>query len=127
MRPLLRAGLLVLVAGGAVWWLTHRTEDRHEVRPPASPPTTPPAPSPYTSPDKIGRFPRSQFFIEHERFLAADEPQTIPAEEATFLRDDDEVLGFVLGGHPRAYPVTMLSYHHVVNDVLGDVPVAVFY
>ena len=90
-------------------------------RPPA-PPALPPQGEGLLGPD-----PRSQFYIERDIFLSADEPATVPASEASFLRGDDEVLGFVIAGKARAYAVTMLSYHHVVNDVIAGTPVAVTY
>ena len=77
--------------------------------------------------ERLGPHPRSQFYIERDLFLAADEPATVPAAEARFLKDDDEVLGFVIREKARAYAVTMLSYPHVVNDVVAGIPVAVTY
>jgi hypothetical protein len=84
-------------------------------------------PDPPDSAARLGPYPRAQFFIEHDLFLSVDEPATVPAEDATFLEEDDEVLGFVVRGKARAYAVTMVSYHHVVNDVLAGIPVAVTY
>jgi hypothetical protein len=75
----------------------------------------------------LGRWPRSQFYMERDRFIAAIDPTTIPAARAVWLRDDDEVYGVVLGGKARAYPITMICYHHVVNDVIQGIPVAVTY
>ncbi len=83
---------------------------------------TTPRPEPH-----LGRFPLSQFYLEHDRFLPATDPRTVPADEATWLRPDDEVFGVVLGGRARAYPVPMISYHHVVNDVIAGIPIAVTY
>jgi len=76
---------------------------------------------------QIGPYPRSQFIIAHDLFLAADEPRTVPAAEAGFLRDDDEVYGIVVGERARAYAISMLAYHHVINDVMAGTPVAVTY
>lgn len=75
----------------------------------------------------LGRFPRSQFFIEHDRFLSATDPETVAADEAVHVHAANEVLGVVLKGHARAYPITMLSYHHVVNDRIGSQAIAVTY
>ena len=75
----------------------------------------------------LGRWPRSQFFIEHDRFLAATDPQVVPAEKATWVRPDDEIFGVVILGKARAYPIPMIAYHHVVNDVIEGIPVAVTY
>jgi hypothetical protein len=77
--------------------------------------------------ERLGPYPRSQFYIQRDLFEAADEPATVPAADVTFLRDDDEVLGFVIRAKARAYAVTMLSWHHVVNDVVAGIPVAVTY
>lgn len=89
--------------------------------------TQPRAPVSRVPEPRLGPYPRSQFYLDHDLFLAADEPRTVPAEEATFLKPDDEVLGLVVAGRARAYAVTMLAYHHVVNDVIEGIPVAVTY
>ena len=84
-------------------------------------------PVPLEEEAKLGRFPLSQFYLEHDRFIAATDPKTLPATDARWLRDDDEVFGVVLAGQARAYPVPMISYHHVVNDVIQGIPVAITY
>jgi hypothetical protein len=53
------------------------------------------------------------------------DPKFIPAAEAGFLKPDDRVLGFVHGGEARAYPIRILSWHELVNDRVGGVPVLV--
>ena len=82
---------------------------------------------PPPSREKIGPYPADRFYIDHDLFLPADEPKTIPAEMAGFLRPHDQVFGVEIRGHARAYPVRMISYHHVVNDVIEGIPVAVTY
>ncbi len=56
---------------------------------------------------------------------ALDDPKPIRAEEAGFLADTDQVLGLVLGGEARAYPIAILNWHEIVNDQVGGRPVAV--
>lgn len=68
-----------------------------------------------------------QYHIDHDLFLAVDDPFFTYADKVDFLDDDDEVLGFVLDGVARAYSVRALSYHHVVNDMIGETPIAVAY
>lgn len=55
------------------------------------------------------------------------EPHFIPAAEATFLTDTDEVMGVVDGEIAKAYPLRILTWHEVVNDRLGKQPIAVTY
>jgi hypothetical protein len=43
-------------------------------------------------------------------------PITIPAAEATYLGDQDLVIGIVFNGQARAYPHTILDWHEVVNE-----------
>lgn len=69
----------------------------------------------------------ARYFIEHDLFIAADDPKVVLAGEVDFLTDDAEVLGFLVDGEARAYDVRALSYHHVVNDTIGDTPIAVTY
>jgi hypothetical protein len=40
---------------------------------------------------------------------------------------DDMVLAVKLGGEAHAYPIRTMGYHHIVNDTLGNVPIAVTY
>jgi len=55
------------------------------------------------------------------------DPQFIPATEATFLEDADEVIGVVDTSGAKAYPLRILTWHEVVNDRLGEKPIAVTY
>ena len=47
------------------------------------------------------------------------------AERGKYLVGDDVVVGVIVGGVARAYPVRVLAWHEVVNDTLGGLPVAV--
>ncbi|MHC4415550.1 MAG: DUF3179 domain-containing protein [Planctomycetota bacterium] len=58
---------------------------------------------------------------------ALTEPETVPIEQADYLRDDDRVIGVEVGGEARAYPLRVLIWHEAVNDRLGGVPIAVIY
>jgi hypothetical protein len=42
-----------------------------------------------------------------------------------WLEDDDRVLGIVVDGEARAYPVRILNWHEIVNDRIGDTPLLV--
>jgi hypothetical protein len=37
------------------------------------------------------------------------------------------IMSVRLGGDDRAYPISQMAYHHVLNDVVGGVPIAVTY
>jgi Protein of unknown function (DUF3179) len=58
---------------------------------------------------------------------ALDNPTLIPAAKATYLRDDDLVFGVSINGDPRAYPLRIMGWHEMFNDVIGGVPVALAY
>lgn len=73
--------------------------------------------------------PRSPFadLPSQERYytLSLNNPDTVAADEATYMRPDDLVVGTVVGNAARAYPWWILSNFHVVNDVVDRVPVYV--
>lgn len=50
---------------------------------------------------------------------AADNPEAIPAEAATWLSDDDIVFGIEVNGEARAYPRQIMEVREMVNDTLG--------
>ena len=43
-----------------------------------------------------------------------------PAADADFLSESDRVLGVSLYGSPRAYPISILVWHEIVNDHIGN-------
>lgn len=47
--------------------------------------------------------------------------------QGKFLVDSDRVIGVVVDGAARAYPLRMLNWHEVVNDTLGGRPIVVTY
>jgi len=55
------------------------------------------------------------------------DPRFIPATEATFLDDEDEIIGIVDQSVAKAYPLRILNWHEVVNDRLGATPITVTY
>jgi hypothetical protein len=60
------------------------------------------------------------------RIRGIDRPATVEAARAT-LGSDEMVIGFVVAGRARAYRLDSLRDRtkHVVNDVVGDVPITV--
>lgn len=58
---------------------------------------------------------------------AIDSPRFVPAAEVDFLRPEDRVLGLTAFGETRAYPVSILVWHEVVNDWIHDLPLVVTY
>ena len=53
------------------------------------------------------------------------EPQFVKAEHATFLESHDKVIGVVVQGRARAYPIKILNWHEVVDDSIAGTPLAV--
>jgi hypothetical protein len=60
-------------------------------------------------------------------FPPLTDPRVVLVADAVWLEDETLVLGAVQNGDARAYPVFMMTYHHVANDVLGGLPYLVTY
>lgn len=58
---------------------------------------------------------------------ALDDPRFDRAADVDFLEPDEPVLAVSIDGEDRAYPVQILIWHEIVNDTLGDTPVAITY
>ncbi|MEL6583589.1 MAG: DUF3179 domain-containing protein [Pseudomonadota bacterium] len=57
---------------------------------------------------------------------AIDDPVMVPIAHDMVLPDDEPVVTVKLEGHPaRAYPIRYLTWHEIVNDRIGEVPVSV--
>ncbi len=64
--------------------------------------------------------------IFEEMFHPYDSPSFETAAEAP-IDSDDKVLAVKVGTEARAYPIRTMGYHHIVNDTLDGVPIAVTY
>lgn len=81
--------------------------------------------------------PTSQFSIRPEEIVwggvsvdgipALDNPKHISIAQASYLQDDDEVFGVTINGDTRAYPLRIMGWHEMFNDVVGGVPVSLAY
>ena len=56
-----------------------------------------------------------------------DHPKLIAAADAGDLLDDDLVFGVEINGDARAYPLRIMGWHEMFNEVIGGVPVALAY
>jgi hypothetical protein len=54
-------------------------------------------------------------------------PRLLEARAANWLDERDAVFGVALGGEQRAYPLRIMDWHEMANDVVGGVPVALAY
>jgi len=107
---LLPSLLLVLTIG--VLWLHSQT-----VRPEDRPLSLPPPP--VVDLDLIVTV------LPQDAIRAIDDPQFELAARATEIDPDERVIGVVIHGEARAYPLPILSSHEIVNDVIGGEPVAI--
>lgn len=51
-----------------------------------------------------------------------DHPPAIPAADAAYLDPREPVVGVVVNGEARAYPVRIMDAHEMANDTVGGVP-----
>jgi uncharacterized protein DUF3179 len=60
-------------------------------------------------------------------FRPAANPAYAKTSAAEFVADTDMVMALESNGEAVAYPVRLMAYHHVVQDVVGGTPIAATY
>lgn len=55
---------------------------------------------------------------------AIDNPKFVSTDETSYA-DEELVIGVVYRGIAKAYPYKILNWHEIVNDTIGDLPIAV--
>ena len=58
---------------------------------------------------------------------ALDNPAMLAAGDAAYLEPGDAVFGLTVNGESRAYPLRIVDWHEMANDVIGGVPVSLAY
>jgi len=56
-----------------------------------------------------------------------NDPARVPASEATWMFDDEIIIGVVSNGQAVAYPLRILARHELANDTVGGDDLAVVY
>lgn len=74
----------------------------------------------------IGAGALAQINIFEKMFAPMTAPRFAGVAE-TGLADDAVVMAVAVGEARRAYPVHVMAYHHVLNDVVGETPLVVTY
>jgi hypothetical protein len=65
--------------------------------------------------------------VRKDGIPALTNPRHVPARAATYLTPDELVLGLVVRGEARAYPLRIMDWHEMANDVVGGVPISIAY
>ncbi len=60
-------------------------------------------------------------------FLPYDYPNMVKASEVTYLPDNEPIVGLDYPEGRRAYPLRIVSWHHVINDSMGKRPIVITY
>ncbi len=65
--------------------------------------------------------------VHKDGIPALTNPDLIEAADADYLTDDELVFGVSVNGDVRAYPLRIMDWHEMFNDVVGGVPVSLAY
>ncbi len=63
--------------------------------------------------------------IPQDAKTALVRPAYLAAAQAYDIQPSEEVIGVVINGDARAFPLATLNVHEIVDDVIGGQPVAV--
>jgi hypothetical protein len=65
--------------------------------------------------------------VRKDGIPALTNPKLVTAAEATYLWPDELVFGVSINSEARAYPLRIMDWHEMLNDVVGGVPVSLAY
>lgn len=65
--------------------------------------------------------------LDADGIPAIDTPRCLPAGGVGFLADDAPLVVLEVDGDVRAYPLEILTWHELVNDTVGGIPITVSY
>jgi hypothetical protein len=68
-----------------------------------------------------------QSVIARDNIVSIDRPAFVAVRDESSLTAREPVISLILNGDARAYPLRIMIWHEIVNDVVGGVPVMVTY
>ena len=63
---------------------------------------------------------RTQLSVTHPELR---DPRFVPAAQAAFMKDEDQVVGVNANGVAKAYLAHVMGVHHIIQDQLGKTPI----
>lgn len=66
-----------------------------------------------------------QSILPQDAIPALIKPNYLSASQASEINNQEEVIGVVINGDARAYPISTMSSHEIVDDDVGGQPIAV--
>jgi hypothetical protein len=66
-----------------------------------------------------------QSILPQDAIRALIKPNYLSASQASDINNQEEVIGVVINGDARAYPISTMSSHEIVDDDIGGQPIAV--
>jgi hypothetical protein len=121
----------VVAASGAAALLLAACSGGGPATPASSPGTgSSPATTPRVAPSDLTQLTREDLMsvLSPDSIPSIDEPKFIGSEEAEeWLSAEEPVAVLEIEGDARAYPFQIMTWHEIVNDVVGGRPVAVTY
>ena len=65
--------------------------------------------------------------VRKDGIPALTNPRLLPVAAASYLKPSDLVFGVAINGDVRAYPLRIMDWHEMFNEVIGGVPVSLAY
>ncbi len=65
--------------------------------------------------------------VEVMLFKPLSQIEHVPIAEVEYVASDGPVMGIEINGEARAYPVKVMAYHHIANDVVANQPIVATY
>lgn len=65
--------------------------------------------------------------IGRDNIPSIDSPEFVPVASEATLGDREPVISLKINGDARAYPLRIMMWHEITNDVVGGVPVSITY
>lgn len=65
--------------------------------------------------------------VKRDAIPPLDQPLSMAADKAFYMKDSEEVFGISVGGKSLAFPVRILEWHEMANVVIAGTPVSLVY
>ena len=125
-RRLLATGsVLAMVVGPSLAGAQTQTQPQTQTRPQSAPSASRQGERPKPQVEMVIDGDPVMKLLPKDAIASVDDPVMVPAAAAgEFMRDEEMILGVYDGKQARAYSTWHLDRHEIVNDRLGETPIA---